>query len=118
MNKKDILPVEFIDIQDSSISLRDIKGIGRALDEYKKGVLKLYKMPISADCAQEIIDAEKSFRKALTTDILTLIEMNCAQCPVGFERNDCKAKSCPFSTIESILKTRLNELNQILPGGI
>lgn len=118
MSKKNILPEEFVDVLGNTVSPREIKGIGRALDEYKKDILKLHKMPISADCAQEIIDAEKSFRKALTTDILTLIEINCAQCPMGFERNNCKVKSCPFSTIEEILKTRLDELNQILPGGI
>lgn len=115
---KNNMPEEFISAAGLEMTTRELKGIGKALNEYKKDVLKLHKMPISADCAQEIIDAEKSFRKAISNDILTLIEINCAQCPMGYERNDCKAKSCPFSTIEKILRNRLEELNEVLPGGI
>jgi hypothetical protein len=113
---KNILAEEFVDLEGKSV--RELKGIGRALQEYHKDVLKLHKMPMSSDCAQEIIDAEVMFRRAITNDFLTLIELNCAQCPMGFERNDCQAKSCPFKSVEKILKSRLDQLSQIRPGGV
>ena len=101
-----------------SINSREIVGIGKALNDYKKDVLKLQNLPMTADALIENIEIEKSFRKALVNDLRTLIETNCANCPMGYTRNECEVESCPFKTIDNILNERLKELNQILPGGI
>ena len=101
-----------------SLNNREIIGIGKALQDYKRDVLKLQKLPMTADALLESIELEKSFRKALVNDLKTLIETNCANCPMGYERNTCEAKSCPFKTIDNIVNERLKELNQVLPGGI
>lgn len=100
-----------------SINNRELVGIGKALQDYKKDILKLHKLTVTTDCLIESIEAEKAFRKAITNDIRTLIEINCASCPMGYTRNECEAESCPFSTIDNILNERLKQLNQILPGG-
>ena len=101
-----------------SLTNREISGIGKALNDYKKEVLKLQKLPMTADALLESIEIEKSFRKALVNDLRTLIETNCANCPMGYSRNNCEVKSCPFKTIDNIVNERLKELNKILPGGI
>jgi len=105
-------------ILQSSLGKREITGIGKALDDYKKDVLKLQRLPMTADALMESIELERSFRKALVNDLKTLIETNCANCPLGFSRSTCEAKSCPFQTIDNIINERLKELNNILPGGI
>lgn len=110
-----LTPEEFIN---KGISNRELKGIYKAIDEHKKQTLKLHKMPMSSDCAMEIIQAEQLFRKSITHDIRTLVELNCANCPAGYTREDCQAKACPFKSIDQILKDRLTQLNEILPGGI
>lgn len=115
---KNNLPPEFDRSDGGGLSTRELTGIGRAISDYKKDVLKLQNMPMSADCAQEIINAEVAFRKNLTNDLMTLVELNCAKCPMGFTRNDCQAKSCPFQTIDQILKERLKQLDSVRPGGI
>lgn len=101
-----------------SLNNREIVGIGKALSDYKKEVLKLQKLPMTADALLESIEIEKSFRKALVNDLRTLIETNCANCPIGYSRSNCEVESCPFKTINIIVNERLKELNQILPGGI
>lgn len=99
-----------------SINNRELTGIGRALEDYKKETLKLQKLPMTAEALMESIELEKSFRKALVNDLKTLIETNCANCPLGFEKSSCEAKSCPFKTIDNIVNERLKELSQVLPG--
>ena len=101
-----------------SINNREIVGIGKALQDYKRDVLKLQRLPMTSDALMESIEAERAFRKAITNDLRALIEINCANCPMGYDRNTCEAKSCPFSTIDNIVNDRLKQLNQILPGGV
>lgn len=101
-----------------SIGFREYTGIAKALKDYQKEVLQLHKMPMTSDCAMEIINAEKTFRKAITKDLKDWIEINCSSCPMGYSRNNCQAKSCPFQTIDKIINTRLQQLEEILPGGI
>lgn len=110
-----LMPEEFINIEPNK---REIKGISKALQDYKKEVLHLQDLPMTADCLIESINAEKLFRKAITNDLRELIELNCSNCPLGFNKDFCEAESCPFKSINNILNTRLKELDQILPGGI
>lgn len=105
-------------IMQNSLNNRELKGIGRALDEYKKDVLKLHKLPMTAESLIESLEIEKSFRKALVSDLRALVEMNCNNCPLGYSRGNCEAESCPFKSIDDILSQRLKQLNQILPGGV
>lgn len=109
------MPEEFTQ---KELSTRELKGIGRAIADHKKDVLHLHKLPMTAEAAKEIMIAEKRFRVTLTRDLRTLIEVNCSNCPAGYTRSECKAKACPFKTIDNLLNERLEQLNQILPGGI
>lgn len=101
-----------------SINNRELIGISKALQDYKRDILKLQRLPMTSDALIESIEAERAFRKAITNDLRALIEINCANCPMGYDRNTCEAKSCPFKTINNILDDRLKQLNQILPGGV
>ena len=111
-----LMPKEFANI--GQANKREITGLSKALQDYKKEVLHLQDLPMTADCLVESINAEKLFRKCITNDLRELIEINCANCPLGFTKDECNAESCPFQSISKILNTRLKELNQILPGGI
>lgn len=115
MKTRKEIPNEFIGLDNS---VRELTGISKAIQEYYKETLKLHKMPMSSDCAMSIIDAEVMFRKAITNDLLTLVEINCANCPMGYERDNCKVQSCPFQSIDKIIKNRLEQLSQIRPGGL
>ena len=95
-----------------------IPGITQAIHNYKKEILKLHTLPESADILISRCEAEKSFRLSLTQDLFNLIEISCASCPMGFTRSSCEAKQCPFKTLDRILKDKLKQLDQILPGGV
>ena len=101
-----------------TLNSKEAKGIFKALQDYKTEVLGLEKLPATADCMLETIEAEKMFRRAITNDLRSLIEINCASCPLGFTKDNCEADSCPFASIKNILDTRLKQLDQILPGGV
>lgn len=96
----------------------ELKGMAQAAYELKVQVLKLHELPCTADAMLEKYNAEKAFRQAITKSLYNWIEQNCNKCPMGFERIDCKAKSCPIRTVDKMLTGMLNELEQILPGGI
>lgn len=111
-----LTPKEFANIEQPN--RKEIIGLSKALQDYKKEILHLQDLPMTADCLLESINAEKMFRKAITNDLRELIEVNCVNCPLGYTKEDCKAESCPFQSINKILNTRLKQLNNILPGGI
>lgn len=106
-------PKEFIN---ESVNKKELTGLSKALQDYKKEVLHLQNLPMSADCLMESIQAERTFRKVITDDIRELVEINCASCPLGYEKDTCEAKQCPFKTISEILNSRLKQLSNILPG--
>ena len=95
-----------------------IKGVAKIIQDYKKEVLKLHTLPETADVLTSRYEAEKSFRLSLTRDLFSFIESSCNSCPMGFTREHCKAKQCPLKTLDNILKDKLNQLDQILPGGL
>ena len=96
-----------------SINNRELVGIGKALQDYKKDVLKLQRLPMTSEALMESIEAEKAFRKAITNDLRALIEINCANCPMGYSRESCEAESCPFKTINNILKRYKEDYSDI-----
>ena len=95
-----------------------LKGMAQAAYELKRDVLRLHELPMTADSMMEIVNAERSFRKAIVSALSEWIDKNCNTCPMGFERKDCKAKQCPVGTIDKILTDLLEQLEQVLPGGI
>lgn len=99
------------------ISNKELTGICKALNDYKKDTLKLHKLTVSTDCLLESLEAERSFRISITNDLRTIIEINCANCPMGFTKDTCEVQ-CPYKTIENILNDKLKQLDQILPGGL
>lgn len=115
MDKPDFMPAEFVT---KSVGNRELKGIYKALDDHKKDILKLHELPMSSDCAKEIIMAEKSFRYTITRELREFIELNCANCPAGQDKQTCEIDNCPMKIIERILYSTLDQLNQILPGGV
>lgn len=112
-----LTPEEFSNLVNQP-NKQGLTGIARALRDYKVEVAKLHTLPVTADCLLESIEAERLFRKTITEDLRTLIELNCTNCPMGYTKNSCEQNNCPFSVIDKILNQRLKELNSILPGGI
>ena len=109
------IPKEFFNQSDLP-NKQEVRGISKALDNYKKDVLRLQDLPMTADCLIESIEVERLFRKSFTKEIRDLVELNCANCPLGFTNDNCEAKQCPFKSIKEILDTHLKWLKQNLPG--
>lgn len=106
------------DVYTKQLSNKSLKGIAKAIEDHKKEVLKLHKLPMSTDCLLEIVNAEKSFRINIINDLTKAIETACNICPMGFTQDSCQAKQCPYKTLKDILEENINRLEQTLPGGL
>ena len=111
-------PIEDNTIFPHKLKKTELTGLASVFSDYKQDVLKLHHLHESADIVLEKLELERAFRKSITTSLYKLIDSACSRCPMGFTRFECKAKECPFKTIDLMLKDMLDQLEQVLPGGL